>query len=102
MFELLKRLGKFIRYGLHSLIVVIVIAHLLFDRLYANEILFSLFTGLLFISFVEVLARTAVWIVSGYFESKPKTKISQKNLNSMREYYTYRRLRNKFLEVIKE
>lgn len=101
MFEVFKRVGKFVKYGLQGLIATVVIGSIFFGGIRnASELICFLFLGLLLICIVEGLARATVWIISGYFESTAKNNIPSNELKKMKEYYTCYRLMEKINKKI--
>ncbi len=99
MFESFKRFGKFLKYGLQSLMGVVLIVTIFIDM--NSEITaLAILAGLFLMAVIETLARGIVWIISGYFETN--TDINPARLRQMREYYTCYRLRNKLSKLLKK
>src|SRR5579862_3772003 len=81
MFEVFKRFGKFIKYGLQSVVAIVAIITLCVDM--SGEVAaLALFGGLLVIGIVEGLARAVVWIVSGYEAKEGILKMIKNSLIS--------------------
>lgn len=91
MFEVVKRLTKFLRYVFLAIASIMTISWTLLDRDGMQCLMF----GLTCIGIFEALSRALVWIVSGYFEANPNAGISSKDLRQMQEYYSFSWLRKK-------
>lgn len=92
MFEMFKRLGKFIKYGIQGFVLIFWICGVLLEFSFFNLIVGGFF-ALVVIFVVEMFSRIIVWIVSGYFETCKKKKVKSESLESMQDYYRCRDLK---------
>lgn len=100
MFEVFKRFGKFLKYGLQGVTAIATVIMLYYNKSDEGLAIILFLGGSLLIGIIEVLARAVVWIISGYFETNSKANISLSKLKQMREYYTYYHLRKTLLKIL--
>ncbi len=81
MFEVMKRFGKSLKYGLQFILGIYVLVGIF---QYEGATFFS---ALFAIVLIETFSRVTVWIISGYYETNPRSKINPLFMKQMRDYY---------------
>jgi hypothetical protein len=102
MFEILKRIGKFITYATYASLILITLSSYAYHSHDISLLIDAILPSGVFLIGFEVISRAFVWIIAGYFETKKSSKKDERKLQEMRNYYTYKRPRKCVKNLFKD